>query len=326
MWWEDSYERGEGTEVLRKSPHRSERGNRVGGATRSRRALGQPRREPSANGESPDSDPREAARRASIRARRSAVRVSHQSSGGDGEGRGRDAAGRRRAAPRLLAEPAPGRLLRERPHPGRPERPRRRRRLPRRARRGGALRELRRRRAILSALHASPGRIAARALRAAGADRRRRNGRGLAGEGHPPRPQRRRQDPPRRLRRGRGAPPALRARGQGDLLAQPPPHLHALRRRARGRRALPGDGAARGRGPRRSPAEGPAAARPGREARGAGRRGPLRRAQAGHRPPRPQARQRRAHEDRGEAPRLRPRPHRRGARRPSRARPRCRPR
>ena len=35
-----------------------------------------------------------------------------------------------------------------------------------------------------------------------------------------------------------------------------------------------------------------------------------RRAQAGHRPPRPQARQRGAHEDRGEAPRLRPRPHR----------------
>ena len=114
---------------------------------------------------------------------------------------------------------------------------------------------------------------------------------------------------------GRGAPPALRARGEDDLLAQPPAHLHAVRRRARGRRALPRDGAARGRVARGSAAEGPAAARPGAEVRGAGRRGPRRRAQAGHRPPRPQARQRDADEDRGEAPRLRPRPPRRGTRR-----------
>ena len=101
-----------------------------GGEPRPRKAEGEPRIQIHAEDAAPAEHP----------GRRHGARLQRPGLGtDDGEGRGRDAAGRRLAAPRLLAEPPPGRLLRERPHPGRPERPRRRRRLPRRARRGGAL-------------------------------------------------------------------------------------------------------------------------------------------------------------------------------------------
>ena len=66
-----------------------------------------------------------------------------------------------------------------------------------------------------------PARVRARAVRAHRADRRPGDGGSLARQGHPPRPQGRRQDPARRLRAGRQAPAALRARGADDLLAQP---------------------------------------------------------------------------------------------------------
>ena len=125
-----------------------------GGEPRQRKAEGEPRLQIHAEDAAPAEHP----------GRRHGARLQRPGLGADdGEGRGRDAAGRRLAAPRLLAEPPPGRLLRERPHPGRPERPRGRRRLPRRARRGGA----RVRRLYSRPLHASPGRVAARALRAA---------------------------------------------------------------------------------------------------------------------------------------------------------------
>ena len=52
-------------------------------------------------------------------------------------------------------------------------------------------------------------------------------------------------------RQPRGA-RALRARGEDRLVAQPPEHLHAVRRRPRGRDRLPRDGAGRGRDARRS--------------------------------------------------------------------------
>ena len=87
-----------------------------------------------------------------------------------------------------------------------------------------------------------------------------------------------------------------------------------LRRRPRGRRALPRHGADRRRVARGPPAEGPLpidqVLRVRRADRGRARRG----ARAGDRPSRPQARQRHADEDRREAARLRPRAHRRDVR------------
>ena len=108
-----------------------------------------------------------------------------------------------------------------------------------------------------------------------------------------------------RLRGQRPVPGALRARGEDDLVAEPPEHLHALRRRPRERQRLPRDGVHRGESlPTLARA---AARRPGARARRADRRGARRRPPQGDRPPRPQARQHDADEDGSEAARLRPR-------------------
>ena len=86
-----------------------------------------------------------------------------------------------------------------------------------------------------------------RSLRNPRAARRGRDGRGVPRARHAARPRRRDQGaaaaPDREPRGAR----ALRARGEDRLVAQPPAHLHALRRRPRGRHRLPGDGAGRGR-------------------------------------------------------------------------------
>ena len=104
---------------------------------------------------------------------------------------------------------------------------------------------------------------------------------------------------PGRARAGRAVRRASSARRKRDLAAQPPAHLHALRRRPRGRHRLPRHGAARGRDARR-------AAREGRRCRptrccGSAPRSPTRSTRAhraGHHAPRPQARQRHAHRSR----------------------------
>ena len=56
---------------------------------------------------------------------------------------------------------------------------------------------------------------------------------------------------PQHLSAKRGGARALRARGEDGLEPQPPAHLHAVRRRPRGRHRLPRDGAGRGRDARR---------------------------------------------------------------------------
>ena len=67
--------------------------------------------------------------------------------------------------------------------------------------------------------------------------RRGRHGRGLSGGRHAIRPRRRHQDHARAVQR------PLRARGARDFVAEPPQHLHALRRGPE----LPGDGTGGGR-------------------------------------------------------------------------------
>ena len=79
---------------------------------------------------------------------------------------------------------------------------------------------------------------------------------------------------------------AVRARGEGDLVAEPPEHLHALRRRPARRQRLPRDGVHRGQADRRADAS-----RSGHPDGHPDLRCALRRAQEGHRPSRPEARQ-----------------------------------
>ena len=77
--------------------------------------------------------------------------------------------------------------------------------------------------------------------------RRGRDGRGLQRARHAARAHVAVKVLPQHLSASAGGPPALRARGEDGLAALASAHLRALRRRARGRDRLPGDGAPRGR-------------------------------------------------------------------------------
>ena len=137
---------------------------------------------------------------------------------------------------------------------------------------------------------------------------RRRNGRGLPGHRHDAGARCRHQGAAARSGPGHRAPRTIPARGPPARLAEPPEHRRHLRARRSGRAAVHRARTGRGRGPQ-------AAARARRDSprRGTGDRRADRRSargspQPGHRPPRPEARERQAHARRqGEGARLRPR-------------------
>ena len=146
-----------------------------------------------------------------------------------------------------------------------------------------------------------------RPLRDPRADRRGRDGGGVQGARHAARADGRRQGTsPAPFFFARG-PAALRAGSENDLAALAPPHLRAVRRGARRRARVPGDGAARGRDALGSACQGTAAARSDAALRSRDRRRARQGAPAGDRAPRPEARQRDADAVGREAARLRAR-------------------
>ena len=105
----------------------------------------------------------------------------------------------------------------------------------------------------------------------------------------------------------RGDPAAVRARGEDDLAALPSAHLRAVRRRhARARPSTSSWSISRARRWRIASGRAPLPSRAGPALRDRDRRRARQGAPAGDRPPRPEARQRHADEDRREAARLRP--------------------
>ena len=154
-----------------------------------------------------------------------------------------------------------------------------------------------------------------RAVRGRRAARRRRHGRSVPGPRREAPPRRGGQGAPGRARRRPGEAAPLRQRGARRCRDQPPERPRRLRRRDR-RHALRRLRAARGRDVAREPLGRRGAARARDRDRDPGRARPRRRARQGHRPPRPQARQRLPHARRpGEDSRLRPRPRPRRAER-----------
>ena len=143
--------------------------------------------------------------------------------------------------------------------------------------------------------------------------RRRRDGRGVSRDRHEARPRGGAQAAASGLCLRPRPPRPLRARGEAARLAEPPEHRAAVCLRA-GRadrrvvRSSARDGAGRGRGPgTAAQARADRRRRSGRD-RAPGRRGTRGRAREGHRPPRPQAREREAHARRqGQGARFRPR-------------------
>ena len=134
------------------------------------------------------------------------------------------------------------------------------------------------------------------------------HGRGLAGPGHEARPRRGPQGAPRVLRPGPREAGALRARGQGPRLPRPTPTSPASigLEEVDGKRFLVME-VAEGETLSDRIARGPVPVADAVTHRHADRRGPRGRPREGHRPPRPEARQRHGHRGRrGEGPRLRP--------------------
>ena len=111
---------------------------------------------------------------------------------------------------------------------------------------------------------------------------------------------------PAHLVRQPGAPRAVRARGEDDLVDSNSAHLRALRRRPRGRGRLPRHGDTwKARRSRRDSTKGPLPAAAGPALRRRDRRRAGQGAPPGHRPPRSEARQHHADEVGSEAARFR---------------------
>ncbi len=137
------------------------------------------------------------------------------------------------------------------------------------------------------------------AVRAGGAARARRDGKGLPGRGPPVAPYRRREDPLRRAGAGARVPHPVPARGARRRRPQPPGCGHRARRgggrRWRRRRALSGHGVRGRQNPQPRPQGRRAAGGPGGRPHGPGAGGPGAQPPARHRAPGHQTRERDAH-------------------------------